>query len=193
MKVGIFGGCFNPPHKAHKDIALKLLKNSYLDKVIYVPTGNKYNKKDLASDLDRYNMLKLICNKNNSLEVSDYEFNNTLTYTYQTLDYFKTIYPSDEIYFICGIDNLKQLNTWKNYKYILSHYKIIVINRNKEDFDKVIEHYKQYVSNIIVSNIESSRISSTMIRKHIQNNNYNLSNILDEDVIKYIKKNNLYL
>ena len=45
MKIGIFGGSFNPPHNMHKNIALDLIKNKYLDKVIYVPTGNKYNKK----------------------------------------------------------------------------------------------------------------------------------------------------
>ena len=40
MKIGIFGGSFNPPHVMHKNIALNLIKNKYLDKVIYVPTGD---------------------------------------------------------------------------------------------------------------------------------------------------------
>ena len=60
MKIGIFGGSFNPPHNMHKNIALDLLKNKYLDKVIYVPTGNKYNKKGLANQNDRYNMFTFI-------------------------------------------------------------------------------------------------------------------------------------
>ena len=45
MKIGIFGGSFNPPHKMHKKIALDLIKRGYVEKVVYVPTGNKYNKK----------------------------------------------------------------------------------------------------------------------------------------------------
>lgn len=195
MKVGIFGGCFNPPHKDHKEITISLIKNHLLDKVIYVPTGNKYNKKDLLPDFDRYNMLKLMCNDYDTLEVSDYEFNNTLTYTYQTLDYFKTIYPNDDIYFICGIDNLIQLDTWKNYKYILSTYKIIAVNRNKENTNSIINKYKSYESNIIISNINLQNISSTMIRKKIkdQNNYSNLLNVLDQKVLEYINKHKLFI
>ena len=100
MKIGIFGGCFNPPHKMHKSIALELIMNHYLDKVIYVPTGNKYNKTSLIDAKHRYNMLKLMTDDNTTLDVSDYELKNTLTYTYQTLDYFKDKYKKDEIYFI---------------------------------------------------------------------------------------------
>ena len=79
MKIGIFGGSFNPPHKMHKNIALNLIKNKYLDKVIYVPTGNKYNKKDLIDAMDRYNMLKIMIEGYKNLELSNYEIKNTLT------------------------------------------------------------------------------------------------------------------
>ena len=57
MKIGIFGGSFNPPHKIHQKIANYLVKNNYLDKVIFVPTGSNYEKPYLASEQDRYNML----------------------------------------------------------------------------------------------------------------------------------------
>lgn len=95
MKIGIFGGCFNPPHNMHKKIALDLINNNYLDKVIYVPTGNRYNKKDLIDVKYRIEMLKLMCMDNNNLEGSDFELKNNLVYTYQTLDYFKMEYPDD--------------------------------------------------------------------------------------------------
>ena len=58
MKIGIFGGSFNPPHNMHLGIALELIKDKYLDKVIYVPTGDNYNKIGLISFKDRLNMLK---------------------------------------------------------------------------------------------------------------------------------------
>lgn len=45
MKIGVFGGCFNPPHKMHKNIAIKLVECGYLDKVIFVSIGNDYQKK----------------------------------------------------------------------------------------------------------------------------------------------------
>ena len=137
MKIGIFGGSFNPPHNMHKNIALDLIKNKYLDKVIYVPTGNKYNKKGLANQNDRYNMLKLMIEGYDNLDVSNYEFSK-LTFTYETLNHFKNIYKNDEIYFICGSDNLKEITTWKNYDYILDNFKLIVIRRNNDDINEIL-------------------------------------------------------
>jgi nicotinate-nucleotide adenylyltransferase len=169
MKIGIFGGCFNPPHKMHKNIALELIKNNYLDKVIYVPTGNKYNKTDLINDVDRFNMLKLMCNNNVNLDVSDYEFNNTLTYTYQTLDHFKKEYPSDEIYFICGADNILDIENWRNSDYLLETYKFIVINRDNKDISKIVSKYEK---KIIVAKIKELDVCSTRIRNDIKSSRY---------------------
>ena len=193
MRIGIFGGCFNPPHNMHKNIAVELINNDYLDKVIYVPTGNKYNKKDLVSDIDRYNMLKIMCRNNVNLDVSDYEFKTDLTYTYQTLNYFKSIYPNDQIYFICGADNLKQLDTWREYKYILENYKFIVINRNEIDLNNLVNKYENYNGNIVIANIKTGELSSTNIRDNIDNLNTNeILNYIDLEVYKYIKENRLY-
>ena len=141
MRIGLFGGSFNPPHKMHKFIAEQLIENNYVDKIIYIPTGNKYNKKELIEFKHRYNMLKIMVDDTKQLEVSDYEDKNTLTYTYQTLDYFKNKYKNDEIYFICGSDNIKQITTWKNYEYILENYKTIVIRRNDDNLEKNINNY----------------------------------------------------
>ena len=180
MKIGIFGGSFNPPHIMHKKIALDLINEKYLDKVIYVPTGNKYNKKDLIDVKYRIEMLRLMCD-NNCLEVSDYEIKNNLIYTYQTLDYFKIKYSNDEIYFICGSDNIKQIYTWKNYEYILNNYKILVVLRNN---DKNIDIQKH--NNIIVTNIRTDDLSSTSLRNNLDELN------LDKKVYNYIKQEKLY-
>ena len=78
MKIGIFGGSFNPPHKMHKTIALTLIKKHYVDKVIFVPTGSKYKyKNNLLSDKVRLEMLELMCHDNNNLEVSGVIDENT--------------------------------------------------------------------------------------------------------------------
>lgn len=191
MKIGIFGGSFNPPHYMHKNIALKLIENKLLDKVIYVPTGDKYNKNDLVLSTHRYNMLKLMCKNNHNIEVSDYELKNDLVYTYQTLDYFKKIYKNSEIYFICGTDNLKNITTWKNYEYILKNYKVLVVTRN-DDIGEIFNNIK-YKDNIIVANISKLDISSTIIRNNIKNKNYgDIIDYIDKDILEYIVKNDLY-
>lgn len=187
MKIGIFGGSFNPPHNMHKNIALDLIKNKYLDKVIYVPTGNKYNKKGLANQNDRYNMLKLMIEGYDNLDVSNYEFGK-LIFTYETLNHFKNIYKNDEIYFICGSDNLKEITTWKNYDYILDNFKLIVIRRNNDDINEILSKINS--KNIVIPNINSDNISSSYIRKNI--NNKKILKIMDENIVKYIIENNLY-
>lgn len=63
MKIGFFGGCFNPPTNAHINLAKKVLKECKLDKVIFVPVGNFYDKKELVSGEHRYNMLKIACKR----------------------------------------------------------------------------------------------------------------------------------
>lgn len=189
MRIGIFGGSFNPPHKMHKNIAIFLLQNNYIDKVIYVPTGNKYNKKDLIEAKYRLKMLEIMTRNDNRMNTSNYEIKNTLTYTYQTLDYFKSIYPNDEIYFICGSDNLKEITTWKNYKYILNNYKLLVIKRNNDNLDEIIKNLDN--KSIVIIKINSEDTSSSTIRKDLKSGKDN-SNI-DEDILKYIKKEKLYI
>lgn len=191
MRLGIFGGSFNPPHKMHKNIALKLIDNKCLDKIVYVPTGDKYKKDALVSAQDRYNMVELMIKDNPNLLVSDYELKNVLTYTFETLDYFKSKYSNDDIYFICGTDNLKQIETWKNYEYILGNYKLLVIKRNGDYIEELLNKYNHYKKNIIISNIEENNLSSTLIRTHLKDDIID-SSLINKKVLKYIRDNNLY-
>lgn len=192
MKIGIFGGSFNPPHNMHQDIALNLIKEHYLDKVIFVPTGNYYPKQELVEFKQRYEMLKIMTSDYSNIEVSDYEAKGELTYTYQTLDYFQKKYPNDEIYFILGTDNLKEFKKWRNYEYVLKTYKILAVNRNNDNISDILSEYKDYKNNIIIANIPLREISSTEIRKEIKNN-INLLSKLNKNVLEYIEKEKLYI
>ena len=193
MKIGIFGGSFNPPHKMHKEIAIELIKKHYVDKVIFVPTGSKYKyKNNLLSDKVRLNMLELMCKDTNNLEVSDFELKDDVVYTYLTLNYFKNKYKDDEIYFICGTDNLSYIDKWKRGEYILSNNKILVIKRNTDDINALLDKYKDYKDNIIVTDIKENEISSTKIREMIYNNK-RTETYLDKNVSDYITRNKLYL
>lgn len=195
MRIGIFGGCFNPPHQMHKAIAVNLIKNNYLDKVIYVPTGDIYKKQDLILFKDRYNMVRLMISNNKDLLISDIGNNENYQYTYQVLDYYKNIYKDDDIYFICGSDNLKELDCWMEYEYILSNFKILVIGRNNDDIDDIIYKYYKWKDNIIIANVELNYISSTQIRNHLKElGTTNITkDIIDKKVLEYIISKNLYI
>lgn len=194
MKIGIFGGSYNPPHKMHLDIALDLLNNGYVDKIIFVPTGSKYKyKTNLLSDEQRLEMLMLTIKNDARLTISDYELKDEVVYTCETLAHFSEVYPDDEIYFICGADNLSYMDKWKNGLEILEKYKILVIDRKTNNLKSILKQFCKYRKNIVVASIKARDVSSTEIRELIANGDYkSLEKYLDEDVIKYIKKNKLY-
>ena len=192
MKKGILGGSFNPPHKMHLDIALELINKHYVDNVVFVPTGSKYKyKNNLLPDKNRLEMLQILVKNNDNLDVSDYEMKSEVVYTYQTLKHFKENNPNDEIYFICGTDNLSYMDKWMNGEEILSNYKILVIRRQGEDIDELLDKFKAYKENIIVADIEQRDISSTEIREKLKNKK-DVLDLLDKEVYAYIRKNKLY-
>ena len=191
MKIGIFGGSFNPPHKMHEDMA-KFLLDGYVDKIIFVPTGIHYEyKNNLLSNEHRYNMVKLITDKYECMDVSNFEMKDEVIYTYQTLDYFRCLYPNDEIYFVCGSDNLSYIDKWKRGDYLLKEYKYLVIDRNTNRINELLEQFQEYKTNIIPVSMELNDLSSTYIRNNV-NDKTKLERYLDKDVLKYINKNNLY-
>ncbi len=191
MRIGIFGGSFNPPHKMHFSMAKDLL-NGYVDKVIYVPTGSKYKYKDnLVDDELRVSMLKVMIKDDERFEVSDFELRERNVYTYETLAYFKELYPNDEILFICGADNLSYVDKWMHGEELLKNNKFLVVRRSSDDIYLLLEKFKEYKENIIVSDVAMKDISSTMIRETLKKGG-DVSEYLDEDVLSFIKNNNLY-
>lgn len=189
MKIGIFGGSFNPPHQRHLDIGLNLTRENIVDKVIYVPVGDHYPKPDLVSFCDRVKMLELMLEEYEQLEYSLLEKEKP-HYTYETLDYFKKKYPEDEIYFILGSDNLCELETWKRYDYLLKNYHFLVIPRNEDQKDLIKNKYLKYTSHIHWLSISKMNISSTEIRKCLKEGKKVQE--LSCSVREYIKKNKLY-
>lgn len=194
MKIGIFGGSFNPPHKMHSYITSELLKQHYVDKIIFVPTGSKYEyKHNLVEDKYRLDMLNLITKNNCQMEVSDYELKDYVVHTIDTLTYFKDKFPNADIYFICGTDNLSYIDKWANGYDILKNYKIIVINREGNDINELLNKYREYKDNIIIASIPLSDMSSTKIRELIRHNKVDeLNKYLEPEVISYIIDNELY-
>lgn len=196
MAIAIFPGVFNPVHNFHIDIALNVLnKFSEVDKVVFVPTSDKYNKKDIISSHHRYNMLCLATENNPKIEISNVEIREARQlYTYETLRILENEYKTNDIYLIIGSDNLKGFNTWYKYEKILAEYKVIIIARDTDNTEKIIESnkdlYKYKTSFKIITNINSN-MNSTEIREKIHNCE-DLQKYLSEKVIEYIKENNLY-
>ena len=192
MNIGIFGGCFNPPHNMHKQIAMDLIEKKYLDKVIFLPTGNTYKKADLIGLEERIAMLNILLN-DKAFEVSDISKDEKYKYTFEALDYYHEKNKEDTFYFICGTDNLKEFDTWKNYEYILSNYKLLVIPRNNDDINEIISKYNEYSKNILIADINQNLVSSTTVRNYIKlGKKEELIKLMDKEVLEYILSKGLY-
>lgn len=191
MKVGFFGGSFNPPTKAHIDLAKKVIERYAIDKVIFVPMNDFYVKEGLAKSKDRLNMLKIACKPYKKLEISDIEIK--LNKRIDTIDAFRLIednFQDVEKYFIMGADNFIKIIDWKESLELVSKYNYIVFERSDIDLKKFInEKLSEYKENIqIMENKEHSNSSSSRFR----NNKSNFKEEVTKGVFEYIMKNNIY-
>lgn len=196
-QIVIFGGSFNPPLNSHFSIAQDLL-NEYkeINKVIFVPVNSKYEKPGLINNEDRYNMLKLVCDKNKKFDVSRIEIDSERPlYTIETLNYFDKKYPNNEILFLMGSDNLKEFPTWNGADKICEKYKSYVFRRDDDDIKNIIEKdeflSKNKDSFVAVSNNILNNFSSTYARKIIKEDK-SIRYLAPDEVVNYIEKHKLY-
>ncbi|MCL2390824.1 MAG: nicotinate (nicotinamide) nucleotide adenylyltransferase [Endomicrobia bacterium] len=191
-KIAVFGGSFDPPHKAHIQIAKEALSSFDLKKIIFVIAYAPPHKVKLYADIsDRIAMLKLALESESpeKTEIGYYEVEQgRKVYSYETLDHFKKIYPDDEIFMIIGSDSLLDLPNWKNIEYLASQYKFIVAKRP----GAVIERGTKFLERCLIIDKEMRDISSTEIRDLVSKNNGLAADFTDEKVYDYIKKQKLY-
>lgn len=195
--IVVFGGSFNPPLNSHFSIAQQVL-NQYkeVEKVIFIPVSKKYEKDELEENKHRYNMLKLVIDKNNNFLLSDIDMNeNRSLYTIETLEEIEKQFPEKEIWFLIGSDNLKELHTWKRAEELVSNYQILVMERNEDKVEEIIKQNELlncYKENIKKLNEEiRSNFSSTYVRSQIKKKK-SVRYLLPDEVYEYIEENNLY-
>lgn len=166
-------------------MAKTLITQFSLDKVIFVPVGNYYEKEGLIDAKHRYNMLKLAIEDKMEVEKIAVESKIKL-YATDTFKLIKEKYNNDDIFFIMGSDNFRKLPTWKNYEGIIRNYNIIVIERERK---KIRQEENTNIKEFIPENFAG--IDSTKIRNMIKDN-VEPKKYLNPKVHEYIEKNNLY-
>ena len=133
MRLGIFGGTFNPPHIGHLIVIENVRDQLHFDKVLLIPSANPPHKQDssLASALDRYEMTKLAIQENTALEVSPLEIERRgPSYTIDTLSALAALYPKTDLTLVIGNDNFIEFGTWKSPDEILAMADLVVMNRS---------------------------------------------------------------
>ena len=198
MRIGIFGGTFNPPHKGHKRMALEMMKAAYLNKMLIIPTFTPPHKNatDLASGKDRVKMCELLFSED-CFTVSDIEMKREgKSYTVDTLTELKKIYPDDELFLIIGSDMLLSFDRWYRYEDILSMATLCVATRENEISTETLSDYAETKLGLsegayILSEMSPMVCSSTEVRNMVKKGS-DLSAVLTESVAEHIRNYDLY-
>ncbi|ACS79598.1 nicotinate-nucleotide adenylyltransferase [Maridesulfovibrio salexigens] len=154
MKIGLFGGSFNPVHLTHLDVANGVLKRLGLDKVLFVPAGNPYHKEQgemLSAEL-RYELVKKAVQGCSGLGVSDIDISaDGPTYTVDTLREASRRYPDAELYFIMGQDSLETFTTWKGWQSIPELANVVAVSRAEADHGAMSQELKRIFPEVVES------------------------------------------
>ncbi|MBQ8473214.1 MAG: hypothetical protein IJ501_06900 [Bacilli bacterium] len=179
---GLFVGSFNPVTTSHLKITLDLLEDKIVNHIYFLPVNSK--KTNLESIDRRLDMLNLVLTKNmTSLNI--YNYSDSGIFNYFVLE--KINKDKKITHIIMGSDLFLKFYTFTNYEDILKKYSLIIINRGN-NLEKELEKYENYRDKIIIIN-KTYPGSSTESRNSLKET----KNIyLDNKVLDYIKKNNLY-
>ena len=129
IKVAIFGGSFDPPHKGHQEIVRRALERLDIDKLIILPAFlNPFKESTLASPEQRLAWCHTLFDPIEGAEVSDYEIRKGRpVYTSESLKHFQKMY--DVHYLIIGADNLPSITKWHEFDWINSVVTWVVAGR----------------------------------------------------------------
>lgn len=198
-KVGIMGGTFDPIHNGHLVIAQAALDTMNLDEVLFIPSGTPYLK-DLTTVLSkkkRVSMTGLAIEDNPKFALSTIEIDREgNSYSYETLEELKKQNPDVEYYFILGADSLLYLEKWKNPDRLMASCTLLTAVRDDCDEVKIQDAIKylqdQYNAKIVLLPTPRLDISSTMIRKRVQEGK-SIRYMVPDSVVDFIQKHDIYV
>lgn len=131
QRICLFGGTFDPIHCAHLGIAREALEECALDRILFVPARNPPHKDGNVTEYeDRFRMVEIACEPFPVFEASRLEEGAKRSYTIDTVRRFRRTMASDErLYFLIGADAFDEIETWRDWKPLLSLVEFIVVAR----------------------------------------------------------------
>ena len=191
MKIGIFGGSFDPIHTGHAIIAQHVITSGIVDQLwLMVSPVNplKADKVRQVSDADRLRMVEMVSRPMEGVETSAFEFSMPKpSYTIDTLNALQEKFPDDEFYLITGGDNWQIFNKWRNSEEILAKYHLLIYPRLGYEVNVPAE-LQDRVKLIDAPVIE---LSSTEIRERLANGE-SVRYYVPDEVLGYIERHHLY-
>jgi nicotinate-nucleotide adenylyltransferase len=213
MKIGLFGGTFDPIHWGHLRSAEEVREAFSLDRLLFIPASHPPHKKrrPAATARERLTMVRLAIAKNPGFAISTVELlRSGKSYSVDTLRYFSQRQrPKDSLYFILGLDAFRDIGSWKDFQEIfslchqivtsrpgcsdsLSLADIPVAARNLFCYDKKIEGYRhQSGTRLHFCKLTDIAISASEIRARVREGK-SIRYLVPLEVETYIKRKGLY-
>ncbi len=191
MRIGIFGGSFDPIHIGHAIIAQHVIGCGAVDRLWFMvsPVNPlKVDKERNVADTDRLRMVEMVSRPMEGVETSAFEFTMPKpSYTIDTLNALQAKFPDDEFYLVIGGDNWEVFGKWRNSEEILAKYHILVYPRLGHEV-VIPEDLRDRVQLVDAPIIE---LSSTQIRERLRRGDSVRYYVPDEN-FNYINRNHLY-
>ena len=198
VKIGIYGGTFNPPHTGHLHAAKQAVQILGLDKLLLIPDRIAPHKEIPAGSpvpQQRLEMLRIAAAGEEKMEVSDIELKREgASYSYLTVEALREIYPDAELFLLMGTDMFLSFDTWKNPERITRNATLAVMYRGEKGERAAIDAQKQRFeaegAKIELVQNQILPISSTQLRRLIAFRC--AGEFLPSGVENYIRENGLY-
>jgi len=187
-RLGVMGGTFDPIHHGHLVAASEVAASFDLDEVVFVPTGQPWQKHDVSPAEHRYLMTVIATASNPSFTTSRVDIDRGgLTYTIDTLRDIRVARPDAELFFITGADAVAQILSWKDTEELWSMAHFVAVSRPGHVLD-VSGLPEQHVS---LLEVPALSISSTDCRSRVSRG-YPVWYLVPDGVVQYISKYHLY-
>ena len=173
VKIGIYGGTFNPPHTGHIQAAKQAVQLLGLDKLLLIPDRIAPHKEIPAGSPtpeQRLQMLRIAVTGEQKLEVSDIELKRAgASYSYLTVEALRAEYPDAALYLLMGTDMFLSFDNWKNPERITANATLAVVYRGEKGERAAIDAQKAKLEarGVRVELVENriTAISSTQLRR----------------------------
>ena len=201
MRIGLYGGSFDPIHRGHIEPIKETMALARLDRVIYLPTANPPHKggRSMAPAWMRYAMVEIALIREEKLRASAFEMTlDRPAYTVDTLEHHVNAMPDDELFLIIGLDSLASFHRWRSWQKIVSLVTVLAMARpgyEAEDVKPRLVPELQKLcgeDRIRVLDNRPWKASSTGIRAALHRGASPPADALPPLVLDYIHKYDLY-
>jgi nicotinate-nucleotide adenylyltransferase len=187
-RIGVMGGTFDPIHHGHLAAASEVQRSFDLDEVVFVPTGEPYQKSGVSQAEHRYLMTAIATASNPRFTVSRVDIDRPgPTYTIDTLRDLRKDRPDADLFFISGADAVAQIFDWKDNEELWSLAHFVAVSRPGHALS-IRGLPEQGVSSL---EVPALAISSTDCRARVDRG-YPVWYLVPDGVVQYISKHHLY-